>query len=152
MAGDVKRHGFNPWVGKISWRRAWQPTPVFLSGESLGQRSLVNYRPQLQRVRHDRSNVARTHASTMASKDQGFMFDYNFHLSFKFPHSDHSLGFTVLCQFRSFKVSSRKPSRRVEGESGAFKNITAIRKIRRTWLCLNRKESQGSPRILSVGR
>ena len=29
-----KRHGFNPWVGKISWRRAWQPTPVFLPGES----------------------------------------------------------------------------------------------------------------------
>ena len=27
-----KRHGFNPWVGKILWRRAWQPTPVFLPG------------------------------------------------------------------------------------------------------------------------
>ena len=29
-----KRCGFDPWVGKIPWRRAWQPTPVFLSGES----------------------------------------------------------------------------------------------------------------------
>ena len=29
------------WVGKIPWRRAWQPTPVFLPGESHGQRSLV---------------------------------------------------------------------------------------------------------------
>ena len=29
-----KRHGFNPWVGKIPWRRALQPTPVFLPGES----------------------------------------------------------------------------------------------------------------------
>ena len=28
------RPGFNPWVGKIPWRRAWQPTPVFLTGES----------------------------------------------------------------------------------------------------------------------
>ena len=28
------RPGFNPWVRKIPWRRAWQPTPVFLSGES----------------------------------------------------------------------------------------------------------------------
>ena len=27
---------FDPWVGKILWRRAWKPTPVFLSGESLG--------------------------------------------------------------------------------------------------------------------
>ena len=30
------------WVGKIPWRRAWQPTPV-LPGESHGQRSLVDY-------------------------------------------------------------------------------------------------------------
>ena len=29
-----KRHRFHPWVGKIPWRRAWQPTPVFLPGES----------------------------------------------------------------------------------------------------------------------
>ena len=41
-----KRHGFNPWVGKIPWRRKWQPTPVFLPGESHGQRSLGGYSPQ----------------------------------------------------------------------------------------------------------
>ena len=29
------------WVGKIPWRRAWQPTPIFLPGESHGQRSLT---------------------------------------------------------------------------------------------------------------
>ena len=29
-----RRPWFNPWVGRIPWRRAWQPTPVFLSGES----------------------------------------------------------------------------------------------------------------------
>ena len=40
-----KRCGFNPWVGKIPWRRAWQPTPVFLPGESHGQRSLVGCSP-----------------------------------------------------------------------------------------------------------
>ena len=39
-----KRRGFNPWVGKIPWRREWQPTPVFLSEESHGQRSLAGYR------------------------------------------------------------------------------------------------------------
>ena len=33
--------GFNPWVGKIPWRRAWQFTSVFLPGKSHGQRSLV---------------------------------------------------------------------------------------------------------------
>ena len=40
-----KRLGFNPWMGKIPWRRAWQPTPVFLLGECHGQRSLVGYSP-----------------------------------------------------------------------------------------------------------
>ena len=35
-AGDI----IDPWVWKIPWRRAWQPTPVFLPGESHGQRSL----------------------------------------------------------------------------------------------------------------
>ena len=40
------RLGFNPWVGKIPWRKAWQPTPVFLPGESHGQRSLVGYSPR----------------------------------------------------------------------------------------------------------
>ena len=35
---------FNPWVRKIPCRRKWQPTPVFLPGESHGQRSLVGYR------------------------------------------------------------------------------------------------------------
>ena len=43
-AGDVRR-GFNPWVRKIPWRRAWKPSPVFLPGESHGQRSLVGYNP-----------------------------------------------------------------------------------------------------------
>ena len=40
-----KRRGFDPWVGKIPWRRELQPTPVFLPGESHGQRSLVGYSP-----------------------------------------------------------------------------------------------------------
>ena len=33
------------WVGKIPWRRAWQPTLVFWPGESCGQRSLAGYSP-----------------------------------------------------------------------------------------------------------
>ena len=36
---------FNPWVGKIPWRREWQPTPVFMPGKSHGPRSLVGYSP-----------------------------------------------------------------------------------------------------------
>ena len=37
--------GFDPWVRKILWRRAWQPIPVFLPGESHGQRRLVGSNP-----------------------------------------------------------------------------------------------------------
>ena len=39
------RPRFDPWVGKIPWRRKWQPTPVFLPGESHGRRSQVDYSP-----------------------------------------------------------------------------------------------------------
>ena len=42
-AGRPKR--FIPWVGKVPWRRAWQPTPVFSPGPSRGQRSLADYSP-----------------------------------------------------------------------------------------------------------
>ena len=41
----MRRPGFDPWVGKIPWRRKWQPTPVLLPGESYGGRSLVGYSP-----------------------------------------------------------------------------------------------------------
>ena len=40
-----KRHGFDSWVWKTSWREAWKPTTVFLPGESHVQRSLTSYGP-----------------------------------------------------------------------------------------------------------
>ena len=49
-----KRCRFDPWVGKIPWRRSWQPIPVFLPGESHGQRSLLGYKSiGSHRVRHN---------------------------------------------------------------------------------------------------
>ena len=47
-AGDhlqCKRPGFDPWVGKIPWRRKWKHTAVFEPGEFHGQKSLANYSP-----------------------------------------------------------------------------------------------------------
>ena len=41
-----KRCGLDPWVGKIPWKKAWLPTPVFLPRESHGQRSLMGYSPK----------------------------------------------------------------------------------------------------------
>ena len=42
---QYRRPWFNPWVGKIPWRRKWQPTPVFLPEKSYGERSLAGYSP-----------------------------------------------------------------------------------------------------------
>ena len=42
---QCRRPGFDPWVRKVPWRRELQPTPVFLPGESHGQRSLAGYSP-----------------------------------------------------------------------------------------------------------
>ena len=44
---------FSPWVGKIPWRRAWQPTQGFLPGEFHRQRSLAGYSPWGRRVGHN---------------------------------------------------------------------------------------------------
>ena len=44
-AGALRDEGFDPWARKMPWRTAWQPTPVFLPGESQGQRSLAGYSP-----------------------------------------------------------------------------------------------------------
>ena len=41
----LKRHGFNPWVGKIPWGRKWQPTLVLSPGKFHGWRILVGYSP-----------------------------------------------------------------------------------------------------------
>ena len=62
QCGRHKRHGFHPWVGKIPWRRAWQPIPVFLPGESQGQRNLMGYSPQ----GHRESDIAEVWLNTRA--------------------------------------------------------------------------------------
>ena len=41
QCSSYSRHGFDPWVKKITWRRKWQLTPVFLLGKAYGQRSFV---------------------------------------------------------------------------------------------------------------
>ena len=40
-----RRPGFDPWVGKIPWRRKWQTTPAFLPRKSYGEKSLGGYSP-----------------------------------------------------------------------------------------------------------
>ena len=60
-----RRCEFDSWVGKIPWRRKWQPTPVLLPEKSQGERSLVGYDPWgHKRVRQDWSDLARAYTHT----------------------------------------------------------------------------------------
>ena len=61
---QYRRPGFDPWVGKIPWRREWQPTAVLFPGESRGQRNLAGYSPWGCRVRHNRATNAHTQTHT----------------------------------------------------------------------------------------
>ena len=73
-ARDIRdsNSGSVPGVGKIPWRRAWQPTPVFLPGKSHGQRKPGGLQPVgLQRVRHDQSNLAHTHQGAGGDRGKG---------------------------------------------------------------------------------
>ena len=65
-AGRCERPRFDPWVGKIPWRRARQPTPGSLPGESQGQRSLVGCSPWDHREFEDQSDLAFTHTLDMS--------------------------------------------------------------------------------------
>ena len=60
--------GLIPVLGKIPWRRAWQPTPVFLPGESHGQRSQAGYSPlgckesdMTEATQHAHTNISKKH-------------------------------------------------------------------------------------------
>ena len=71
-AGRCRRQAFAPWVGKISWRRAWQPTPVFLPGEFHGKRSVVGCSPW----GHKESDMTDTTECESVFKDQISKIDF----------------------------------------------------------------------------
>ena len=60
----AKRCRFDPWVRKIPWERAWQPTPAFSPGESHGQRRLVKSQDMTERL----SMHAHTHAQVYKNR------------------------------------------------------------------------------------
>ena len=61
----MRRPRYYPWLGKIPWRRKWQPTLIFLPGESHGQRSLVGHSPKVHKEsdRTEGTEHACTHMS-----------------------------------------------------------------------------------------
>jgi len=67
---ETQETWFNPWVGKIPWRRKWQPTPVFLPGKFHGERSLAGYGPWDHK---ESDTIEHTHTqSTVVSGEQCF--------------------------------------------------------------------------------
>ena len=64
---QCNRPRYNPGVGKISWRREWLPTPIFLPGEFHGQRSLVGHSLWGHRDSNTTEQLI-THAHTEASE------------------------------------------------------------------------------------
>ena len=65
---SCRRCGFNLWVGKIPWSRKWQPTPVFLPGESHGQRSLMGYSPWGHKESDMTEQLTQTHTVSVVAK------------------------------------------------------------------------------------
>ena len=84
-----KRWRFDPWVGKVHWRRKWQTTPVFLSGKFHEQRSLVCYNPW-EHKESDMTECTHTHTHTVLSHNYfgnlGFFF-LCFHINFLIVYS-----------------------------------------------------------------
>ena len=70
-----RRPGFDPWIGKILWRREWQPSPVFLPGKPPGQRSLVGCSP---RGRKDSDKTERLRTRNVKVKCSLIMFCFIF--------------------------------------------------------------------------
>ena len=68
---QCRRHGFNSWVGKTSWSRKWQSSPVFLPGESPGEWSLASYHPW--GCKELNTNFSETVASSL--HDSSFQLD-----------------------------------------------------------------------------
>ena len=91
---------FSPWVRKILWRRAWQPTPVFLPGESPWTEEPGGLQSMgLQRVEHNCSNLAHTHAK------HGCVYSYLFFDKFIYGSAG-----SLLLQELSLIVASRGSS------------------------------------------
>ena len=67
---QCRRPRFHPWVGKIPWRREWQPTPVFFPGEWHGQRSLAGY----SQWSHQESDMTEQLSLTFSYKLKGSRF------------------------------------------------------------------------------
>ena len=72
------RDWLHPWEGRIPWRMAWQPTPVLLSGEPHGRKSLAGCSPWGHRVRHNllrRQQISSLERKTNRSRGISYLWN-----------------------------------------------------------------------------
>ena len=102
-----RRHGFHPWAGKIPWRRKWQPTPVFLPGESHGQRSLVGGSPwgHKESDTSERLNTLSSPGGQQDTWEQDSLFSYLCCLHNSAQCLPKRVGF-----YQQLKTTERSPS------------------------------------------
>ena len=91
---QCRRCGFNPWAGKVPWRRIWQPAPIFLPGKSHGQRSLVGCNPKGLEGR------ATKHSCTPAPRERAGLLTSCCSSWFSFLHSrrENHPDTSLICQ------------------------------------------------------
>ena len=80
-AYQCRRRGFDPWPGRVPWKRNWQPTPAFLPGNPHGQRKLTDYRlgghKELDTTEQlSTANDSLEHLASHVSSNTAFNFKY----------------------------------------------------------------------------
>ena len=99
LACQFRRHrrwGFDPWVEMICWRRKWQPIPLFLPGESHGQRSLAGCSPRGHRE-SDTTEVTYTHTDWTRGLNQYLLPWQADSLPWSYPRKPQVFFRTVSC-------------------------------------------------------
>ena len=92
IAGKCKRCGFDPWIGKIPWKRKWQPTPIFLPEKSYGQRGLAGYSPWDHRELDTREQLTLPLPKSVISfEDRWKQKPHIYFLNFEFYHTSKIL-------------------------------------------------------------
>ena len=92
-----RRGGFDPRVRTTPWRRKWQPTPVFLPGESHGWRSLVGYHPWGRTESDTTEGLGTAHNSVISDAEHLFTSLLAIHISLEKCLSKPSAHFKISC-------------------------------------------------------
>ena len=98
FACQCRRHGFSPWVGTIPRRRKRHPTPVFLPGESHGQRSLAGCMQFMRLKRQDRGHRLTCGISYLSLKREASPNRMDYSVGLKFHRHYHPSGGFCLTQ------------------------------------------------------